>query len=72
MAGPSVEGTRSVVENRQRLRSSTVRSLLSWAHEKEQVEGNVAKPVRQPEPCKVDGREKGDSDAEAVAALRAS
>ena len=51
---------------------STVRSLFAWAHENERLPENVAEKVRQPKARKVDGREKGYTDAEAVAVLRAS
>lgn len=51
---------------------STVRSLFSWAHENEHLPENIAQMVRQPKPRKVDSREKGYTDAEAVAVLRAS
>ena len=51
---------------------STVRSLFAWAHENERLPENVAEKVRQPKPRKVDGREKGYTDVEAVAVLRAS
>jgi integrase len=51
---------------------STARSLFAWAHENERLPENVAEKVRQPKPRKVDGREKGYTDAEAVAVLRAS
>lgn len=51
---------------------STVRSLFSWAQENERLPENIAAKLRQPKPRKVDGREKGYTDAEAVAALRAS
>ena len=51
---------------------STVRSLFAWAHENERLPENVAEKVRQPKPRKVDGREKGYTEAEAVAVLAAS
>lgn len=51
---------------------STVRSLFAWAHENERLPQNVAEKVRQPRPRKVNGREQGYTDAEAVAVLRAS
>lgn len=51
---------------------STIRSLFSWAHENERLAANLAEKVRQPKPRKVYGREKGYTDTEAVAVLRAS
>jgi len=51
---------------------STVRSFFSWAHENELLPENVAQTVRQPKVRKVNGREKGYTDTEAVAVLRAS
>ncbi|RWR26862.1 hypothetical protein D2T31_18700 [Sinirhodobacter populi] len=51
---------------------STVRSLFGWAHENERLPENVAATVRQPKPRKVQVRERGYTDAEAVAVLRAS
>jgi integrase len=51
---------------------STVRSLFAWAHENERLGENVAEKVRQPKARKVDGREKGYTDAEALAVLKAS
>lgn len=49
---------------------STMRSLFGWAYENERLPENVAEKVRQPKPRKVLGREKGYTDAEAVAVLR--
>ncbi len=51
---------------------STVRSLFAWAHEHERLPENVAATVRQPKPRKVQSRERGYTDAEAFAVLRAS
>jgi hypothetical protein len=51
---------------------STVRSLFAWAHENERLPENVAATVRQPKPRKVRARERGYTDAEALAILRAS
>lgn len=51
---------------------STVRSLFTWAHENERLPENVAAKVRQPKPRKVRSRERGYTDAEALAVLRAS
>ncbi|PZX53045.1 site-specific recombinase XerD [Cereibacter changlensis] len=51
---------------------STVRSVFAWAYENERLPDNVAEKVRQPKPRKTDGREKGFTDEEAVALLRAS
>lgn len=51
---------------------STVRSLFGWAHENERLPENVAEKVRQPKPRKVLGREKGYTDTEALAVLRAT
>ena len=51
---------------------STVRSLFTWAHEHERLPENVAATVRQPKPRQVQSRERGYTDAEALAVLRAS
>ena len=51
---------------------STIRSLFAWAHENERLSENVAATVRQPKPRKVQSRERGYTDAEALAVLRAS
>lgn len=51
---------------------STVRSLFAWAHENERLPENVAATVRQQKPRKVRTRERGYTDAEALAVLRAS
>lgn len=51
---------------------STVRSIFTWAHENERLPENVAATVRQPKPRKVRSRERGYTDAEALAVLRAS
>ena len=51
---------------------STVRSLFAWAFENELLPENVASTVRQRKVRKVDGREKGYTDLEAVAVLRAT
>lgn len=51
---------------------STIRSLFAWAHENERLTENVAATVRQPKPRKVQSRERGYTDAEALAVLRCS
>ena len=51
---------------------STVRSIFTWAHENERLPENVAATVRQPKPRKVRSRERGYTDVEALAVLRAS
>jgi len=51
---------------------STIRSLFAWAHENERLPENVAATVRQPKPRKVRARERGYTDAEALAVLWAS
>ena len=51
---------------------STIRSLFNWAHENEHLSENVAATVRQPKPRRVQGRERGYTDAEALAVLKAS
>jgi integrase len=51
---------------------STVRSLLGWAEENERLPTNVAKTVRQPKPRRQQGRERGYTDAEALAVLDAA
>jgi len=48
---------------------STVRSVFAWAHENELLPENVAEKVRQPK--RVNSRETGYTDAEALAVLRA-
>lgn len=50
---------------------STVRSVFAWAHENELLPENVAEKVRQPKPKRVNSRETGYTDAEALAVLRA-
>lgn len=51
---------------------STVRSLFGWAEENERLPTNVAKTVRQPKPRRQHGRERGYTDAEALAVLNAA
>jgi integrase len=51
---------------------STIRSLFLWAHENERLPENVAATVKQPKPRKVQARERGYTDAEAVAVLKAA
>ncbi|KUF08808.1 hypothetical protein AVJ23_20605 [Pseudoponticoccus marisrubri] len=50
----------------------TVRSVFAWAYENERLPENVAEKVRQPKPRQVASREKGYTDEEAIALLRAS
>lgn len=49
-----------------------ISSLFAWAHENERLRENVAATVRQPKPRRVQSRERGYTDAEALAVLRAS
>ena len=51
---------------------STVRSLLNWAVENDRLSENVAATVRQAKPKRVQAREKGFTDAEALTVLKAS
>ncbi|MFG6081394.1 hypothetical protein ACEUZ9_002014 [Paracoccus litorisediminis] len=51
---------------------STVRSMLKWAHDEEQLSENVAATVRQAKPKKQRARDPGYSDKEALAILKAS
>ncbi|WP_209425061.1 integrase [Pararhodobacter sp. SW119] len=51
---------------------STIRSIFAWAHDNERLPANVAATVRQPKPRKVHSRERGYTDAEALAVLKAS
>lgn len=51
---------------------ATARSLFRWAHENELLPEDVAETVRQPKPRKVQSREKGFTDAEAIVVLKAS
>ncbi len=51
---------------------SAVRSLFGWAVENDRLAENVAANVRQPKPKKVQARERGYTDAEAVRVLKAS
>jgi len=51
---------------------STIRSLFAWAHENERLSENVAALVRQPKPRKVQSRERGYTDSEALAVLHAA
>ncbi|WP_273688883.1 tyrosine-type recombinase/integrase [Ketogulonicigenium vulgare] len=51
---------------------STVRSLFLWAYENEHLPENVAATVKQAKPRKVQSRERGYTDAEAVEVLRLS
>ena len=51
---------------------STVRSLLGWAEGNERLPSNVAATVRQPRPRRQHGRERGYTDAEALAVFNAA
>ncbi len=51
---------------------STVRSLFSWANENERLTENPAATVKQRKPKKVYSRERGFTDAEALAVLKVS
>ncbi|MDE4143174.1 MAG: integrase [Pseudophaeobacter sp. bin_em_oilr2.035] len=51
---------------------STVRSLLNWAVENDKLPENVAASVKQAKPKRVQAREKGFTDAEALKILKAS
>lgn len=51
---------------------STVRSLFAWASEEDRIAENPALSVKQPKPRKVQGRERGFTDDEALAILKAS
>lgn len=50
---------------------SAVRSMLKWAVENEKLDKNVASEVRQEKPKSVYARERGYTDVEALAVLRA-
>lgn len=51
---------------------AAVRAILRWAHENERLPANVAATVRQPKPKAVRSRERGYTDDEAVALLKAA
>ncbi|PVA06178.1 integrase [Thalassorhabdomicrobium marinisediminis] len=51
---------------------STVRTLLQWAVDNDQIPENPALTVKQPKPRRVFNRERGYTDAEAVKVLKAS
>lgn len=51
---------------------STVRSLLNWAVENDRLTENVAATVKQAKPKRVQAREKGFTDEEALKILKAS
>ena len=51
---------------------STIRSLFAWAHDNERLAENVAASVKQPKPRRVQNRERGYTDFEALTVLKAS
>lgn len=51
---------------------STIRSLFAWAAEEDRIAENPAQSVRQPKARRPKGREKGYTDDEALAVLKAS
>lgn len=50
---------------------AAVRAVLRWAFENDRLPSNEAEAVKQPVPRKVAGRERGYTDAEALAILKA-